>query len=104
MMSCISGEQGGPVKAFTLGETGTEQTRNLLDKRLGGQESVVLLGELLDELLVLVESTEVIFQIVDRRVLKFDLLGTIDVSCIGENAYGHAGARNVGESGWMKRY
>jgi hypothetical protein len=43
---------------LTLGETGSEQTRDLLDQSLGGQESVVLLGELLDELLVLVEPTD----------------------------------------------
>ncbi len=43
------------VNERTLGKTGTEQTRDLLDEGLGGQESVVLLGELLDELLVLVE-------------------------------------------------
>jgi len=40
---------------LTLGKTGSEQTRDLLDQSLGSQESVVLLGELLDELLVLVE-------------------------------------------------
>jgi hypothetical protein len=39
----------------TLGQTGTQQTRNLLDQRLGGEESVVFLGELLDQLLVLVQ-------------------------------------------------
>ena len=39
----------------TLGETRTEQTGDLLDESLGGKESVVLLCELLDELLVLVE-------------------------------------------------
>ena len=39
----------------TLGETGAEQTRDLLDERLGREEGVVLLGELLDELLVLVQ-------------------------------------------------
>jgi hypothetical protein len=38
-----------------LGQTGTEQTRDLLDQSLGSEERVVLLGELLDELLVLVE-------------------------------------------------
>ena len=38
-----------------LGETGAEQTGDLLDERLGGKEGVVALGELLDELLVLVE-------------------------------------------------
>ena len=39
----------------TLGETGTKETGDLLDESLRGKESVVLLGELLDELLVLVE-------------------------------------------------
>lgn len=43
---------------LTLGETGSEQTRDLLDQSLGSQESVVLLGELFDELLVLVEPTD----------------------------------------------
>ena len=41
-------------REFTsLGQTGAEQTRNLLDEGLGSKEGVVLLGELLDELLVL---------------------------------------------------
>ena len=39
----------------TLRETRTKQTRDLLDESLGRQESVVLLGELLDKLLVLVK-------------------------------------------------
>ena len=39
----------------TLGETGAEETRNLLDESLGREESVVLLGELLDKLLILVQ-------------------------------------------------
>jgi len=46
----------------------------------------------------------VLFQIVDGHVLKLNLLGTIDVSCISENAYGHARPGNVGESSWMKKY
>ena len=40
-----------------LGQTGAQQTWDLLDQRLGSQEGVVLLGELLDELLILVEPT-----------------------------------------------
>lgn len=32
-----------------LGQTGTEQTRDLLDQGVRGKESVVLLGELLDQ-------------------------------------------------------
>lgn len=42
----------------TLGKTGTEETRDLLDEGLRGQERIVLLGELLDELLVLVEPMQ----------------------------------------------
>ena len=40
----------------TLGKTGTEQTRDLLNESLGRQESVILFGELLNKLLVLVKS------------------------------------------------
>ena len=43
-------------KLLTLRKTRTENTGNLLDQDLRGQESVVLLRELFDELLVLVES------------------------------------------------
>ena len=39
-----------------LGETGSEETRDLLDQSFGGQESVVLLGEFLDEFLVFIKS------------------------------------------------
>lgn len=39
----------------TLGKTGTEQTRDLLDEGLRRKESVVLLGKLLDKFLVLVQ-------------------------------------------------
>jgi hypothetical protein len=57
------GDGGGELSG--LGKTGTEQTGNLLDQGLGGKESIVLLGELLDELLVLVE----LLQVVDGHVL-----------------------------------
>jgi len=39
----------------TLRQTGTQQTWNLLDQRLGGEESIVFLGEFLDQFLVLVQ-------------------------------------------------
>lgn len=45
----------------TLGETGTEETGDLLDERLRGQESIVALRELLDELLVLVQPLRGVF-------------------------------------------
>jgi len=44
-----------------LGETGSEETGNLLDEGVGGNEGVVLLRELLDELLVLVELLQVLW-------------------------------------------
>jgi hypothetical protein len=44
---------GGELSGF--GETGSEQTGDLLDQSFGGQEGVILLSELLDELLVFVE-------------------------------------------------
>jgi hypothetical protein len=47
------GNGGGEFSSF--GETGSEQTGDLLDQSFRGQESVVLLGELLDELLIFVE-------------------------------------------------
>ena len=77
----------------TLRKTGAEQTGNLLDEGLRGKESVVLLGKLLDELLVLVQ----LLQVVNRHVLEVDLLSTVDVGGIGENADGHARAGDMGE-------
>lgn len=53
--TCVGGTDLASVSMLTFGQTGTQQPGNLLDQRLGSQESVVLLGELLDELLVLVE-------------------------------------------------
>lgn len=38
-----------------LGETGTKKTRNLLYEGFRGKKSIVLLGKLLDQLLILVE-------------------------------------------------
>ena len=51
----------------TLGETGTKKTRDLLDESLRGQESVVLLCELLDELFVLVKPDGTIKRAVRSR-------------------------------------
>lgn len=44
----------------TLGETRTEETRDLFDQSFGSQEGVVLFRELLDELFVLVEPEYII--------------------------------------------
>jgi len=94
----------------TLGETGTKETGDLLDESLRGEESVVLLGELLDKLLVLVEpdasqhsasgryeSQYALLEVVNGHVLELYLLCTIDIVGIGENADGHPGTGNVGE-------
>lgn len=40
---------------LTLGETGAQETWDLLDKSVGSDEGIVLAGELLDQFLVLVE-------------------------------------------------
>jgi len=44
----------GGGELSSLGETGPEETRDLLDEGFRRQESIVFLGELLNELLVLV--------------------------------------------------
>ena len=44
----------------------------------------------------------ILFQIINGHVFEFDLLGTINVGRIGEDANGHARAGNVGQSA-MKR-
>jgi len=89
----VLGVRDGGRELTGLGKTGTEQSRDLLDQSLGSKEGVVLLGELLDELLVLVE----LLQVINGHVLKLDLLGSVNVSGIGENADGHPGSGDVGE-------
>jgi hypothetical protein len=43
------------MKGRALGKTRTEETRDLLDECLRGQESIVLLRELLNQFLVFVQ-------------------------------------------------
>lgn len=78
-----------------LGETGAEETRDLLDEGLGGKEGVVLLSELLDELLVLVELLQVLNS--HEGELLVELLGTVNVHGVGENAELHTGTGDMGE-------
>ncbi len=52
------GEQSRELASLV--KTGTKQTGNLLDERLGSKEGVVLVGQLLDELLLLVELLEIV--------------------------------------------
>jgi len=89
----VLGVSDGGWELAGLGQTGTEETRDLLDQSLGSQEGIILLGELLDELLVLVQ----LLQIIDRHILEVDLLSTIDISSISKDADGHARTGNVRE-------
>ena len=98
-----------PKVGHTLGETGTKETGNLLDQSLRGQECIVTLRKLLDELLVLVHPVtqsatvksgskrNTLLEVIDRHVLEVDLLGAVDVGSISENADRHARARDIGQ-------
>ena len=66
----------------TLGKTGTQETRDLLDQGVGSNKGVVLACELLDQLLVLVE----LLQIIGRHGVDTTVLSTIDIVLITENA------------------
>ena len=61
LASCSESENqlcGESAQVPTFGKTGTKETGNLLDQSFGSKKSVVLFGELLDELLVLVEPEQ----------------------------------------------
>lgn len=64
-----------------LGQTGTEQTGNLLDETLGSKEGIVLASKLLDELLVLVE----LLKIVNGHGVDTVVLGTIEIVLVTKN-------------------
>jgi len=85
----VVGDQGRELTGLV--ETGTQQTRNLGDQDLGGQEGIVLTRELLDELLVLVE----LFQILNGLEVDAQLAGLFAMDSISEDADLHAGAGNV---------
>jgi hypothetical protein len=76
---------------YLLVETGTQETRDLLDQGFRGNEGIVLLGELLDKLLVLVE----LLQVIDGLEFHTGSLGLIAMESITENAHGQVGAGNV---------
>ena len=42
-------------------------------------------------------KSNALLQVINRHVLEVDLLGTVDVGGIGENADGHARTRDVGQ-------
>jgi hypothetical protein len=83
----------GGRELTNLVETRTQKTRNLLDQSLGGKESIVLLGELLDELLVLVE----LLKIVNRLEFHTGTLSLVTVESITKDTNGHTGTSDVRE-------
>jgi len=68
-----------------LGQTRSQETWNLFDQVLGSDEGIVLPGELLDQLLVLVE----LLQVVNRHGVDSNMLGTIDIVLVTEDADAH---------------
>jgi len=75
----------------SLVEAWAEETGNLLDEGLGGEEGIVLFGKLLNELLVLVKLLEVLHSL----EVHASSLGLIDMKGVSENANAHLGTRNV---------
>ena len=74
------GDWRGELASF--GEAGAEDTGDLLDDGLGGEEGVVLARELLDQLFVLVEFLEVF----GRHGVNAVVLGAVDVVLVAEDA------------------
>ena len=69
-------------RRHTLGKTGTQETRDLLDQGVGSNEGIVLASELLDELLVLVQ----LLQVIGAHGVDTTVLGTINIMLITKNA------------------
>ena len=74
-------------------ETGSHQTRKLLNQSIRSEESVVLLGQLADELLVLVEVGDLIHVHAGNTLLLANLL----VLIVHEDADVNVGSGGVGE-------
>ncbi len=65
-----------------LGQARTKDTRDLLDQRSRGQKVIVLLGELLDQLLVLVE----LLKVVHGHLVNAKLISLLAVLLVTQNA------------------
>lgn len=77
-----------------LVEPGAEQTGDLLDQGVRRQEDVVLLGQLLDQLLVLVQ----LLQVVSRAEVEAEGLGLVAVRVITDDAHAHVGLGGRGQT------
>jgi len=85
------GEEGGELASLV--KTGSQQTRDLLDERVGSEEHVVLLGKLLDRLLVLVE----LLQVLHSHEGHAGSLCLVAMLLVTQDADLAVGARHVGE-------
>ena len=85
------GNEGGEFTGLV--KSGSQETRDLTKNGFGGEESVVLTGQLLDELLVLVQLLEGF----DILAVDTDLSGGINVNLVSENAELHSGLAFAGE-------
>ncbi len=91
-VGCVS--NGWPRTArhrLIFGQTGAEQTWNLLDEGFGCDEGIVLASQLLDKLLVLVE----LLQVVRAHGVNAKVLSTIDIVLVTEYTDAHSGARDT---------
>jgi hypothetical protein len=68
-------------RIHTLGQTGTQETGNLLDEGVGSNEGIVLASKLLDELLVLVE----LLQVISGHGIDAVVLGTVEIVLVTKN-------------------
>jgi hypothetical protein len=68
-------------RIHTLGQTGTQETGNLLDEGVGSKEGIVLASKLLDELLVLVE----LLQVISGHGIDAVVLGTVEIVLVTKN-------------------
>lgn len=66
----------------TFGETRAQETRNLLDQSITGDEGIVFSSQFLDELLVLVE----LLQVIRGHGVHAVMLGTVNVVLVTEDA------------------
>merc|ERR1719264_631893 len=83
--------QSGKLSGFV--KHGTKEPGDLLDKGLGREESIVLLSELLDQLLLLVE----LFEVIGTHEGNSLGLGLIAVLLVAEHAHGELRTRHVSQ-------
>jgi len=73
-------------KLVRLVQVRSEETRNLTDDRLGGQEAVVLVGKLLDGLLLLILlHVSVLLEFINVQEAETELFGFVTVFLISQD-------------------